>query len=369
MIRVLIVNNNLVLQSGITMVIKNLIENTLPNTVEYTIVTGPDLRNNSVIFEKQGVKVITMPRFSLFGLSSFIFFFKKLFSENQYDIVHSHFSQIDNIIFPIAKKNGVKKCISHSHSSKLSESSWKAVIYKIMCYRLAMRADYCAACSEQAGKALFGRSFSKLKNKLIIRNGIECSKYAYDEIARLELRKEYGISANCTIIGHVGRFSIGKNQQFLIKILHELRKRDKDYILFLVGAGETKEHIEHFVLDLGLKERVVFTGGKNNVDYYLNAFDVFVMPSIHEGLGIAAIEAQANGLECVLSTTIPREADLTRVTFLDLNEPIERWADVLESLSKIHHREYNEMVVKSGYDIHTVGVELTEFYKSLIANE
>ncbi len=369
MIKVLIVNHNLVLQSGITTVIKNLIENTVPNTIVYTIVTRPDPRNNIDYFENLGVKVVTMPQFSILRLTSFISFFKRFFAERHFDIVHSHFSQIENIIFPIARKYGVKKCISHSHSAKLSESSWKAAIYKIMCCGLAKRADYCAACSEQAGIALYGRSFSSLKNKLIIRNGIECKKYAFDELARQDLRKEYGISDSCTVIGHVGRFSVGKNQIFLIKILQELCKRGKDYTLFLVGDGETKEHIEQLVSELGLKDKVVFTGGKDNVSYYLNVFDVFVMPSIHEGLGIAAIEAQANGLECVLSNAIPREADLTRVSFLNLNEPIENWANVIESLPKIHHSEYNDRVIESGYDIHAVGIELTKFYISLLNNE
>ena len=369
MIKVLIVNNNLVLQSGITTVIKNLIENTIPNTIAYTIVTGSDPRNNNVYFENLGVKVVTMPKLSFFGFTRFISFFKRFFSENRFDIVHSHFSQIENIIFPMARKYGVKKCISHSHSAKLSESSWKATIYKIMCSGLTKRADYCAACSEQAGIALFGRSFPRLKNKIIIKNGIECQKYAFDEAARIELRKEYGLSDGCIVIGHVGRFSTGKNQAFLLKILKELNKRRKEYILFMVGEGVTKDHIEELVSELGLKDNVVMTGGKDNVSYYLNVFDVFVMPSIHEGLGIAAIEAQANGLECVLSTAIPREADLTGVKYLDLSEPVEIWANILESLPKNRHKDYNKRVVESGYDIHTVGIELTKFYISLIENE
>lgn len=369
MIKVLVVNHNLVLQSGITTVIKNLIENTDPDTIEYTIVTRPDLRNNIEYFEGLGVKVVVMPRFSLMKLFGFTRFFKRFFSENHFDIVHSHFSQIENIIFPLARKYGVKKCISHSHSAKLSESSWKAAISKIMCWGLAKRADYCVACSEQAGIALYGHSFPRLKNKLIIRNGIECTKYTFDEAARQALRMEYRISNNCAVIGHVGRFSIGKNQAFLVRILEELNKRGKEYLLFMVGTGETKEHIEKMVSELGLNEKVVFTGGKDNVSYYLNAFDVFVMPSMHEGLGIAAIEAQANGLECVLSTAIPQEADLTGVSFLNLDEPVENWADALESLPKVHHSEYNERVIDSGYDIHTVGREITNFYKSLIANE
>lgn len=366
MIKVLIVNHNLVLQSGITIVIKNLVENTVPNTVAYTIVTGPEPRNNVSYFENLGVKVVTMPKLTLFGLPGFVSFFKRLFSENQFDIIHSHFNQIENIIFPMARKYGVKKCISHSHSAKLSETSWKVAIYRIMCFGLAKRADYCAACSEQAGIALYGHSYPNLKNKLIIRNGIECRKFAFDEAARKEVRKEYGITDNSIVIGHVGRFSIGKNQIFLIRILQELIKRGKDYMLFMVGAGETKEQIEQYVADMGLNERVVFTGGKDNVNYYLNAFDVFVMPSIHEGLGIVAIESQANGLECLLSTAIPQEANLTGVTFLDLKDPIKKWADTLESMPKVRHIEYNDMVVTAGYDIRTVGKELTKLYKTII---
>lgn len=366
MIQVLFVNHNLVLQSGITTVMKNLIENSIPGIVNYTIVTMEDKRNNVSYFRDLGVNVIIMPRLSIFRVKEFISFFCQLFQKNHFDIVHSHFSQIDRIIFPIARKNGVKKCISHSHSAKLSESRLKALLYKIMCFQLSKKADYCAACSEQAGVALFGSSFPVLKNKLIIKNGIDCSKYAYNEELRQSLRKEYNITANSIVVGHVGRFSVGKNQSFLVKILDELKKRGKDYMLFLVGAGETLNGVEKMVSNLGLNNYVIFAGGRDDIDSILNLFDLFVMPSIHEGLGISAVEAQANGLECVLSSNIPKEADLTGVKFLDLNDPITKWADCIESLSCIRHREYNEMVVNAGYEIINIGASMTNFYKELI---
>lgn len=369
MIRVLVINNNIVLQSGITVVIKNLIENTTPDTIKYTVVTGPDIRNNAEIFENLGVDVITMPKFSPFNIFNFCSFFKKLFSDKKFDIVHSHFSQIDKIVFPIARKNGVKKCISHSHSAKLSESAVKAFFYKIMHWRLAKCADYCAACSEQAGIALFGSSFPKLPNKLIVKNGIACSKYVFDGMVRGELRRKYGLQIDCKVIGHVGRFSIGKNQTFLVKLLSELEKRGDRYKLFLIGTGETLNVVKELAISLNLKDNVIFTGGRDDVPDLMNIFDLFIMPSLHEGLGISAIEAQANGLECILATSIPRDADLTGVKFLDLNDPISLWADAVESMSFKRHPDFNQKVVDAGYDIQTVGKNITEFYKKLNYNE
>lgn len=369
MIRVLVINNNIVLQSGITVVIKNLIENTAPNTIKYTIVTGPDVRNNFEVFENLGVEVMIMPRLSPLGLFSFISFFKRLFTNRQFDIIHSHFSQIDNIIFPLAKKHGIKKCISHCHSSKLSDSWWKGAIYKIMCFKLYKRADYCAACSKQAGIAWYGHSFPRMKNKLIIKNGIDCSKYVFNNSLRLQFREQYQIDPDCVVIGHVGRFNVGKNQLFLVYLIEELLQRGKDYKLFLVGKGETMDSIKKIVDSLILNDKIIFVGGRDDVNQVLNLFDVFVMPSIHEGLGIAAVEAQANGLDCILSDSIPDDADLTGVKFLSLNDSISLWADAIESLPFKHHENYNQIVIDAGYDIHKVGEELTMFYKKIISNE
>lgn len=370
MIKILFITDNLAPISGVSTVIKNLIDSSDRSILDYTIAVQNNQRNDFSFFERKGIKLIIIPDLSLFSIKSFFAFFESFFEENKFDIIHSHFPQIDNMIFPIAKKKGGAKCISHSHSSKLSEKWWKALRNKLLCCNLSKRADVCAACSEQAGIALYGSSFSKLNNKLIIKNGIDCSKFAFNDSARTQLRLEYQIKSDCSVIGHVGRFSIGKNQLFLVRILEELvRRRGKNYKLFLVGVGEMMEDVKQEVDNRGLNEFVIFAGGKDNVNLYLNLFDIFVMPSIHEGLGISAIEAQANGLECVLSSFIPEEANLTDVSFLNLNDAITKWADVIEVLPKLHHEEYNEMVMASGYDIHTVGHELTLFYKKLVDNE
>ena len=369
MIKTLIVTDNLAPISGVSMVIKNLIDNSDRSIVDYTIAVQNNQRNDFTFFEIRGIKLVIIPDLTILTIKSFIAFFECFFEENRFDIIHSHFPQIDNIVFPIAKKKGKIKCISHSHSSQLSDKRWKAIRNKVLCYNLARRADICAACSEQAGIALYGSSFSKSNKKLILKNGIDCSKFKFDESARTQLREEYQISSDCNVIGHVGRFSLGKNHIFLIEILKELRKRGKNYMLFLVGVGEMMESVKQEVDCLGLDEFVIFAGGKDNVNHYLNMFDVFVMPSIHEGLGISAIEAQANGLECVLSSAIPAEANLTDVTFLNLNEPIANWADAIETLPKVHHEDYNKKVIAAGYDIRAVGKELTQLYIKLVGNE
>jgi glycosyltransferase involved in cell wall biosynthesis len=369
MIKTLFITDNLAPISGVSMVIKNLIDYSDRSVVEFTIAVQKNQRNDFSFFERRGIKLVVIPDLSLFTIKSFVAFFEIFFEKNNFDIIHSHFPQIDNIIFPIAKKNGKTKCISHSHSSRLSDKWWKALRNKLLCYNLAKRADVCAACSEQAGIALYGNRFPKLNKRLIIKNGIDCSKYLFDASTRTQLRQEYQIQSDCIVIGHVGRFSLGKNQIFIVKILKELRRRGKNFKLFLIGVGEMMVSVKQEVDNLGLNEFVIFAGGKNNVSHYLNLFDVFVMPSIHEGLGISAIEAQANGLECVLSSAIPAEVNLTDVTFLSLNDSITKWADVLEILPKVHHNDYNKMVIEAGYDIHAVGKEMTQLYKKMVDNE
>ena len=365
MIRVLFFTHNLARQSGVANVIYNLIINTPSNIVKYTILAMPDKRNDEEYFKQLGVTVHIMPNLSLFNVVAIVRYINTFFSHNQFDIVHSHTWQMDKLLFRVARKHGVKKCISHSHSSQLSESRLKIAIYQILRLRLSKHADYCAACSEQAGIALFGKNFPTLKNKLIIRNGIDCSIYMFNDVVRRQYRNEYNIESDCNVIGHVGRFSEGKNQIFLVEIMNVLKDINGNYKLILVGDGDTLKNVKEKVSEYGLNEFVIFMGGSDNVHSILNMFDLFIMPSFHEGLGISAIEAQANGLECILSNAIPKEANLTNATILDLNAPIKVWTDTIISLPLKRHKEYNSKVIKAGYDSKYVGLEVSKFYQTI----
>lgn len=367
MIDILFVADRVKLPNGITMVMKNFIDHNDSTDIHFSLVALPESQEEVLdYFRSKGVEVYKMPNLSLTGIGPFIDFFKGFFAEHKFDIVHSHFSQIENIVFRIAKKSGVKACVSHSHSSKLSESALRAIRNKLMCWGLINVADYCAACSEQAGIALYGKKFTNSPKRLIIKNGIECQRFQYNDAIRTSIRNEYNISSECVLIGHIGRFTPVKNHRLMVDILAELLMKGNFYKMMFVGEGNTRQEIEEYAKQKGVYENIIFTGYKLDTHRYLNAFDVFLMPSLHEGLGLAAVEAQANGLSCVLSSTIPTDVDLTGVSFVKLEEPVNVWAEKVARMSGIHNPNYNQKVKDAGYDINDVCHNLFDFYKRII---
>lgn len=384
MIRVLFVNDNLRLPAGITMVIKNIVDYCESSEIEFSILTIKSERNNALeYFQSKGVKIYYMPvatttsssnrlkqflsKVNFLSLFKIRRFFMKFFRDTSFDVVHSHFAQIDKLMFPSARKFGVRCCISHSHSSKLSDSYIRAIRNKIICRGLIEVADYCAACSNMAGVALFGKSFLSSEKKLIINNGIRVSEFEYNHKERYEIRKKYDISDDTFVIGHVGRLNKVKNQSFLIEVLSMLRNKSIDnYVLMLVGSGECELELKSMVHKYDLKDHVIFAGPQSGVSSYMSSFDLFVMPSLHEGLGIAAIEAQANGLECIVSSKVPQEVDLTKITFLDINDS-KLWVDEIIRKTKTHHLEYKQIVIEKGYDISQVCQKLILLYNNVIS--
>lgn len=365
-VKVLYITDTMKQRFGVTSVIMNYLSHWPNSNVSIDIMAYEDSENEMIEKAKElGAKVFFMPFLSPKNIPSFISFYNSFFSENKYDIVHSHFNQIDAIVFPIARKYGVKKCISHSHSTKLSDHKLKAIRNRLMCLNIAHNADYLAACSEMAGRALYGRSFSHRQNTLIIHNGIDCDKFLFSAENRKQIRNEFGIENDDILIGHVGSFKLTKNQLFLVRVFSELLKKNNKYKLMLVGDGQTMKMVKEECHKLDVENNVVFTGARSDVDKILSALDIYILPSIYEGLGISAIEAQANGIPCVLSTTVPKEADLTGVLYLDLAESAHAWANAITKYDHSRHPEWNDTVKNKGFDITTEALKLSDYYFTL----
>lgn len=180
------------------------------------------------------------------------------------------------------------------------------------------------------------------------------------------MRKDLGIAETDIIIGHVGSQKPQKNHSYLIDVFAEVCKKSEAYKLVLVGDGPLMPEMKAKVRNLGLENKVMFLGTRNDAPRLFNAFDIFVLPSLFEGLGIVAVEAQANGLECILSTNVPKEADLTGVTYLDINIPAVVWAENIIKKAYSRHDDFNEKVVKAGYDIQSAANEIQSFYENII---
>lgn len=274
-------------------------------------------------------------------LAKYLKFLKQLFREKKYRIVHSNINTLS--VFPLyaAKKAGVPVRIAHSHSTS-NPREWKKNLMKnaLRPFSKVWATDY-FACSELAGRYLFGnKAFDKGEVK-IIRNAIDVEKFKFDPEARKKLRKEIGIADDDFVIGHIGRFVEQKNHRFLIDVFAEVKKKEEKAKLVLVGQGPLREEIEQKVKDLGLEKDVCFLGQRSDTNKLYSVFDVFCLPSLYEGLPVVGVEAQANGVACIFSNNVSKE---TRIdpTSIFLNNDIEPWKDKILNT----HREMSFEVSK-----------------------
>ena len=206
-----------------------------------------------------------------------------------------------------AKKAGIKVRIAHSHSTSNYREFMKTIIKNILRpFSKVYATDY-FACSEKAGRWLFGNKTFNEGKVTIIPNAIDIEKFKFDEIKRKEIRKNYNINDNDFVIGHVGRFVKQKNHKFLIKLFYEVKKERPYSKLLLIGDGPLRSKIETMVNKLNLQDSVIFCGVQEHTEWYYNAMDCFVLPSLYEGLPVVGVEAQANGLPCFFSKNMTRE--------------------------------------------------------------
>lgn len=284
--------------------------------------------------------------------------------KNQYDVVHIHSGSISVLALGslAARRNNIPQIIVHSHCAGASKSM-KYHITKQMTspILLSCPTDYCA-CSKEAGEWKFPKkTLHKLK---ILKNGIDLDKFQYSLETRGAMRKELGISPEDYVLGHIGRFSYQKNQEYIIDLAENIKSIFPNIKVILIGSGETMKQIKNQVQESGLNENVLFVGNVNNVQDYLQAMDVFVFPSRFEGLGIAGIEAQAVGLPVIASKNVPEELRVSSlVQFIDLNNKDQWIKSLLESRNR-ERQDVRETLRYAGYDIKNTTDQIRKIYLS-----
>ena len=280
---------------------------------------------------------------------------KKFFASTNYGIVHSHYGQITGLILEVAKKCNVKKRIAHSHSISIIKNNFILTNYKkYLQTKINKNDNVLLSCSLDASKFLYKE---KWKDSIIIPNGIDVELFKYNVSTRNKIRSELNISKNDIILGHVGRFCYEKNQSFLIELIKRIP--DSRYKLLLIGNGSTKDGIIKEIKLNKLESRVKILDSTKEISNYYSAMDIFVFPSFNEGLGIVAVEAQANGLPCVLSNGIPKEVKINDNVFfekLDLND----WIDCINKIDR--ERIIDNKVDISNYNIINVCKNLEKIY-------
>lgn len=279
-----------------------------------------------------------------------------------YDILHAHGNSATMVLeMYAAKKAGVPVRIAHSHNSNCKYH----VVDKLCRIPFYAFCNARLACSSEAGYWLFeNRSFK------ILNNGIDTEMFHFEEGKRLSIREKLGW-VDCKIIGHVGNFLEAKNHAFIMDIFQQISLKDVSFRLLLLGKGEKMEEIKDRVAKMQLSDKVCFAGATDYVNDYLCAMDVIVMPSLHEGLPLTLIEEQANGLPCIVSDVITREADKTGLLeFYSLQTTASAWADRISAIvlsetgRKGRSVQAIESIRQSGFDICKQADRLKEFYKS-----
>ena len=281
------------------------------------------------------------------------------FSEHpEYRIVHVHQDCLSSVALQQAQKCGVPVRIAHSHNAN-QDRNLKYPIKLFYMRSIPKYATYLMACSQKAGRWMFrGAEFS------VLPNAIDAASYAFSPETREIMRNRLSLSPASLVLGHVGRFSPQKNHGFLLEIFAALAQAEPDATLLLIGDGPLRPEMEEKVRQLGLSERVIFTGIRSDIPDLLQAMDIFVLPSLYEGLGIVAVEAQAAGLPCVISDQVPDECMVTNglVTKMDLSDSPAQWATHILSRRDTPRTNRYEEVKASGYDIVSSARKLQQFY-------
>lgn len=276
---------------------------------------------------------------------------------SDYQAVWVNVCSLANIDYlKVAKKYGIKKRIIHSHNSQNMDKQIRKILHMFNRRKIDSYATDFWACSDDAAKWFYGDT---LQSKvIIIKNAIELDSVSFSSEKREALRSKYGISDKF-VIGNVGRLHFQKNQLFALEIMKYLSRKIPDAVLMLVGQGEDEKKLRQRAEELNIREKVIFTGVQSDIGGYLSSFDLFLFPSVFEGLGIAGLEAQANGLPVLSSySVIPEELKLTKnFHFKKLEDGAESWANEIEKLSsdlkRTDKNEIENSFTKAGFNINT----------------
>lgn len=308
--------------------------------------------------EAMGGRIYRLPRLNPFSIRyrrALAEFFRE---HREYRIVHCHLDCMSAIPLAAAGKAGVPHRIAHAHNAGQTRD-WKYPMKLYFKKQIPDAATHLFACSKAAGAWMFpGRDVQ------IINNGIETARFAYREDVRATVRRELGLQG--LTLGHVGRFMDQKNHGFLLDVFAEVAKHRPDAGLVLVGTGPLEEAVHRKVQKLGLSDRVMFLGIREDVERIMQGMDVFVLPSRHEGLPLTVVEALTAGLSCFVSDRVTPDCAVTEgVTFLPLEAGAAAWAEKIVREDRSDRRSRAEAVAAAGFDIQTTARQLTDFYEGM----
>ncbi len=354
--------------SGMTKFILSLWENIDRKKYHFDFVTMSKHLDFAEQLEKEGCKIYYLSTYAEEDKRRFTKEVEAIL-DNGYDVVHLHTSWWRGFALEeIAQNKGIKKIIIHCHNSDVHikenerrEESRKLHFKQRNLLTEDMATDF-VACSQEAAEWLYGDRISKDKIQ-IIPNAIETERFKYNPLIREEYRDKLQLKQSDYVIGNVGRFAWQKNHEFLIEVFYEISRLSEHAKLVLIGIGELEKEIQNRVSSMGLQDKALFLGKRDDVAALMQAIDVFVLPSRFEGFPIALIEAQAAGLKCIASDKISEASKITdNVIFLPFD--IEQWVNkVLKYSEGYERKDMSDMLENAGYGMKTLVGRIEDLYE------
>lgn len=314
-----------------------------------------------------GGRIFRAPRYNGINGIAYRRCIRSLFASHpEWRVVHGHIGSCAPLYLSEAKRVGAF-AIAHSHAQNYGNGI-SGVAFNIAAHPVRRIADYFMACSKEAGLDRFGSSIVEGNRFAIVPNGIDVASYACDERVHVEAKADYGLAGR-PVVCHTGRLIPVKNHEFLLEVFARVVQSFPNAVLLLAGRGDLEEQIRARVNELGLKKAVFFLGVVDDVPRLLRAADVFVFPSINEGLALSVVEAQASGLPTIASTGVPELAVVSdRVCRMPLSSGVEAWAteciDKLRFSLSSERSDACDQIREHGFDIADTSVRLAAFYET-----
>ncbi|HIZ49413.1 glycosyltransferase [uncultured Subdoligranulum sp.] len=363
--RILMISNHLGVQSGVQRYVQNLLLHLDTARYQIDLFVGqcpPDQASTAPALQARGVHIIAVPDHKKDRIRAL---WHHLRTHKDYDIIHYHTaSKIGAPVCGMMRALCPKaKIIVHSHIVYPPLTlTWRAAhgVYQLF-------ADYFLGCGVAAGRFVFGDHIDQKPNFAVACNAVDQGRFHPDATARASTRARYGIADAERLAGFVGRLNHQKNPLFLMEVFAALAKTDPAWKLMLVGTGEMEGEMRAAAARHGLTDRVLFAGVQSDVPAFMNAFDVFLLPSNFEGSPVTLVEAQGCGVPCLASTNVPDDGAVTDlVHFLPLDAPLTQWAATAQSIAgRGPHADHWAELSAAGYELHTAAARMEQLYDQL----
>jgi len=362
-IRILHVLDKIADNSGLSCVVMNYYAKLAHDRFTFDFMLNEDVdAETRAYIEGNGSKIFVMPELKVVNIFRYIKELSLFYKKHDYKIIHGHVA--NSAVFYLGIARNVPLKIIHSQNAGGSVILTKRIRNWILTRFIKIVANRYVACSKEAAEFLFG----KKNNATILSNAIEVEEFSFKPEKRETIRNALDLE-NALIIGHVGRFCVEKNHSFLIDVFSQINEKYTNAVLMLIGDGELFDNIQRKAVANAAHDNILFMGKVDNISDYLSAMDVFVLPSLSEGLPLVVVEAQASGLPVLASDRVTREVDVTgMVTFLPLE--VRRWVEILRNFKKHTNAERVStafILKESRFDVEKQTGILCAYYDNLLS--